>query len=448
MGHPIIDSSGLEENGKNQLEAALRNYYLKNDINRSRKVILLFTLPFLVFILNDYLFFGFSSVFGFLFAVRVFIISFLLLIWVKLGTEKSYKSYDRILFVGALATIACGGIINFTRPDNFLLHSIVTIVSVFVLYLAISLRTDYKIYLSSLMSGGEASIILVFSGNTETTVVYTLLISMFMANIIGAVGSREIHLHRKETFKEISRRRALQDSLEQQVQKQTKQLLETQSRLVKTERLAAIGELAGMIGHDLRNPLAGIKNAAYVLRKRQKNLDQVGVSMLDNIDQSVEHADSIINDLLDYSRDINLQLEEHSPKALIDYALLSVKIPSNISVKENTENFTLRADANKLHRVFVNLIKNAVEAMPKGGELEISNSRSKDYAVFAFKDTGVGMSEDVAAKIFTPLFTTKAQGMGLGLVICKRFVEAHKGEMSVESKLGEGTVFKLSLPLT
>jgi hypothetical protein len=214
LGHPIIGSSGLEANGKNQLETALRSFYLRNDINRSRKVILLFTLPFLVFILNDYLFFGFSSVFGFLLAIRAFIISILLLIWVKLRTEKSYKSYDRILFAGALATIAVGGIINFTRPDSFLLHSIVTIVSVFVLYLAISLRTDFKIYLSTLMTVGEALIILVFAGNTETSVVYTLLVSMFMANAIGAVGSREIQLHRKETFKEMSRRRALQDSLE------------------------------------------------------------------------------------------------------------------------------------------------------------------------------------------------------------------------------------------
>jgi PAS domain S-box-containing protein len=221
-----------------------------------------------------------------------------------------------------------------------------------------------------------------------------------------------------------------------------------QERYLKAERLAAIGQLAGMVGHDLRNPLAGIKNAVYVLRKKQGSfIGESGGDMLNTIDQAVDHADSIINDMLDYSREVNLQIEEYSSKALINYALLSLKVPNKIKIFEKTKDQQILVDANKINRVFVNLIKNSFDAMPNGGQLEISNCFEGGTARFTFADNGSGMTEDVVAKIFTPLFTTKAQGMGLGLAICKRFVEAHRGRISVESVPNKGTKFCVSLPI-
>ena len=95
-------------------------------------------------------------------------------------------------------------------------------------------------------------------------------------------------------------------------------------------------------------------------------------------------------------------------------------------------------DANKIERVFVNLIKNAFDAMPNGGTLEISSRQNNGNVEFTFSDTGNGMSEDVIAKIFTPLFTTKAQGMGFGLAICKRMIEAHGGKIQVERQPKQG----------
>lgn len=227
------------------------------------------------------------------------------------------------------------------------------------------------------------------------------------------------------------------------------QLLEAQSQLVKSERLAAIGELAGMVGHDLRNPLSGIKNASFLIRK--KNADRLGpdgLEMLAVIDQSVDRADKIVKDLLDYSREIHLDLEETSPKAIVNYVLLSVKVPNNVKIIDRTENEpSFFADTVKLERVFLNLIKNAFDAMPSGGTLEVESRKSGDKVEFAFSDSGVGMSEEVMAKIFTPLFTTKAQGMGFGLSICKRIVEGHGGALSVSSKLGHGTMFTVVLPV-
>ncbi len=230
--------------------------------------------------------------------------------------------------------------------------------------------------------------------------------------------------------------------LEDLVEERTKQLR-------SSERFAAIGELAGMVGHDLRNPLASIKNATYFLKKKQASfIGESGDQMLTIIDKSVDHANKIINDLLDYSRELHLELEEYSPKSLLDYLLLTIKVPSNIKLSVHAQDFPLMwVDQSKMERVFINLVNNAFEAMPGGGVLKIDTCQIGQNIEFAFADTGTGMPKDVITKIFTPLFTTKAQGMGFGLAICKRIAEAHNGKITVESIINKGTTFTVSLPI-
>jgi len=223
-----------------------------------------------------------------------------------------------------------------------------------------------------------------------------------------------------------------------------------EERLLKSERLAGIGELAGMIGHDLRNPLAGIRNATYFLRKKQAQfVGDSGLQMLAIIDKSVEYSNKIINDLLDYSREIRLDLETCNPKTLIDYILMTATIPKNIKISDNTDSsLHIMADTNKIERVFTNIIKNAIDAMSQsGGVLNISSSLNGNFAEISFSDNGPGMPPEVVSKIFTPLFTTKAQGMGFGLSICRRIIEAHGGSIRVKTELGKGTTFTISLPI-
>jgi len=225
---------------------------------------------------------------------------------------------------------------------------------------------------------------------------------------------------------------------------------ELEERLLKSERLAGIGELAGMIGHDLRNPLAGIKNATYFLRKKQGNfVGDSGLQMLAIIDKAVEYSNKIINDLLDYSREIRLELQIFKPKSLIDYILMTTAIPKNIKISDQSDSsLEIIADSNKIERVFNNIIKNAIDAMNRdGGVIEITSRQNDGKAEISFSDTGPGMPPEVVSKIFTPLFTTKAQGMGFGLSICKRIVEAHGGSISVKTELGKGTTFIVSLPI-
>ncbi|MFB3888032.1 MAG: PAS domain S-box protein [Candidatus Bathyarchaeia archaeon] len=236
--------------------------------------------------------------------------------------------------------------------------------------------------------------------------------------------------------------------LEKLVEERTRQLEQTQAKLVKSEKLAAIGELAGMVGHDLRNPLTSIKGAAYFLKaKYAKGFDETGKDMLSTIERSIDYSNKIINDLLDYSRDIKLQLLRTTPKTLVDSALSLAETPESIKITNTTaETPTLTADAGKMSRVFVNIIKNAFEAMPNGGELTITSREDDDAVDFTFQDTGIGMTQETVDKLWTPLFTTKAKGMGFGLPICRRIVEAHGGKITVESELGKGTAFTVKLP--
>jgi signal transduction histidine kinase len=238
-------------------------------------------------------------------------------------------------------------------------------------------------------------------------------------------------------------------TLEKKVAEKRKELEEANKKIIKTERMAAIGELAGMIAHDLRNPLTGIKNAVYLLKKRQGQVWRVSDrETLLAMDRAVDHSSKIINDLLDYGREINLDYEECSPKSLVISTLKGIIIPSQIKILEKVEETPkISVDTNKMQRVFTNLIKNSIDAIPNTGSIEIGSKHDSQNIEFSFSDNGVGMSKDVVQKLFTPLFTTKAQGMGFGLPICKRFVEAHGGKIEVESVLNKGTKFTIILPI-
>lgn len=236
--------------------------------------------------------------------------------------------------------------------------------------------------------------------------------------------------------------------LEAKIDLRTKELRETQELLLKTERFAAIGELAGMIGHDLRNPLTSIKNAVYLLRKKGVTIsEETYNSMLGIIENGIFHSDKIINDLLDYSKDFILDLKQTTIEKTLTTSLLMTQIPEKIKIKiDISPTIQIVADENKLGRVFVNIIKNAIDAMPTGGCLTIKGKQTLDLTEISFTDTGLGIPDEVMTKIFSPLVTTKAQGMGFGLAICKRIIEAHGGTVDVKTIKGAGTTFIISFP--
>jgi signal transduction histidine kinase len=239
------------------------------------------------------------------------------------------------------------------------------------------------------------------------------------------------------------------EHLEEKVEQRTQELRDVQRQLLKSERLAAIGELAGMVGHDLRNPLTGITGATYYLKtKYGSKMENKGKEMLEIIEKDIAYSNKIINDLLEYSREIKLEVTETSPKQVLKEALSFVPIPKNVQVVSSVwSRPKISVDIERMRRVFINIIKNAFDAMPNGGKLTITTKKVTDSLTFTFSDTGVGMSKETMSKLWTPLFTTKARGMGFGLPICKRILEAHGGKISVESDIGKGTTFILTVPI-
>ncbi len=212
-----------------------------------------------------------------------------------------------------------------------------------------------------------------------------------------------------------------------------------------SERLAAIAELAGMVGHDLRNPLQGIAGAAYLLRKNSLNPKERS-EILQVIDDCVRYSNDIVADLMDYSAEVRLKLDEAVPKSIIQAAIKSVKVPENVRLRDLSENHpTLRVDLDRMRRVCINILTNGIDAMPEGGEITIASKRSGDSIEIAFTDTGCGMSEKAMENLWKPLQTTKAKGMGFGLAVCKRIVEAHGGTIRAESSIGKGSTFTVSL---
>jgi signal transduction histidine kinase len=237
--------------------------------------------------------------------------------------------------------------------------------------------------------------------------------------------------------------------LEKKLDEANRNLKTMETKLLKTERLAAIGELAGLIGHDLRNPLQGIMGATHVLRTHAKEVaDAECIEMLNEIDDCIRRSDKIINDLIEYSQVIKLRPALTDPKSLCLGAIGQLTAHANVEVIDKTTTKpTLTVDDSIIQRAFAAIIKNAYDAMSYGGKLTIESRRDHENVVFTFQDTGEGMSEETLKRLWSPLFTTKAKGMGFGLPVCKRFVEAHGGRVSAETLLGHGSTFTVVLPI-
>ncbi|MFA7060052.1 MAG: ATP-binding protein [Pedobacter sp.] len=255
-----------------------------------------------------------------------------------------------------------------------------------------------------------------------------------------------------------------QQDLEQIVKERTQQLLDTQEDLVRKEKLAILGQLSGSVGHELRNPLGVMSNAVYFLKMVLADADETVKEYLDIIKNEIDNSLRIITDLLDFARTKAPRIKTVTARELTDESLGRCAIPENIDLQtEIPDNLPfLRVDPLQIGQVLQNLITNAVQAMPDGGALRVaalrissSNSKSKiqnskfieDFIEISVTDTGEGISPENMKKLFQPLFTTKAKGIGLGLVVCKNLVEANGGRIEVASESGKSTTFTVALPM-
>ncbi len=266
----------------------------------------------------------------------------------------------------------------------------------------------------------------------------------------------------------------LNEQLELKVSERTRQLLEAQEELVSKEKLATLGRLAGCVGHELRNPLGVMNNAVYFLKSVMTGADDTVGEYLDIIKHEIDISQRIITDLLDFSRTRPPQTRSVTVRELVNESLDRCEIPENVRLLTQLPDYLpcLRVDPLQMGQVFQNIITNAVQAMPAGGNLMIGarmaegpglkdqgsagpgsapetsdSGKEGAFLEISVEDDGEGITPENMKKLFQPLFTTKARGIGLGLVVSRNLTEANGGRIEVESCPGEGTVFVIALPI-
>jgi len=227
------------------------------------------------------------------------------------------------------------------------------------------------------------------------------------------------------------------------------QLLQMQERLLVSERLATLGQLSGNISHELRNPLGVIDSSLYYLKTKLKGTDEKVQEHLDRIKSSVGSATTIIESLLSLTRMKEPQLERLDLIATISYAITTSKVRATVNVIHDFSEpeVLVCGDSEQLCMVFQNIIKNAVEAMDGKGTLAVTVLRTTGEAEVSFADTGPGIAPENLDKIFQPLFSTKAKGIGFGLSIAKMVIERHGGTIEAKSESGKGATLIIRLPL-
>jgi PAS domain S-box-containing protein len=279
----------------------------------------------------------------------------------------------------------------------------------------------------------------------------------------GVCGITNDITRRKQAEEEVLQ---LNATLEQRVEERTQELRDAQEKLVRNEKLAVLGQMAGSVGHELRNPLAVISNAVYFLKMVQTDAPDKIKEYLDIIEKNVRISDKIVGDLLDFTRIKSLDRAAVSIPEVVHETLKRFPAPDNVQVEIEVPADLPRAYADPQHviQILGNLTLNACQAMKDGGKLtviceqlsvnsnQLSETTSLDtdhWILITVRDTGSGITPENMKKLFEPLFTTKTKGIGLGLAVCRKLIEANGGRIEVESDgvPGKGSVFSVYLPI-
>jgi len=250
--------------------------------------------------------------------------------------------------------------------------------------------------------------------------------------------------------------RKAHDELEIRVQERTAELLKANAekqqvleQLLRAENLAEIGQLAAGVAHEIRNPLAGIRGAIKVLRENKMD-SELQRPIMTEILERVDRLNMAVQDLLEYAKPMSLQKTKLQLSDVLDSTLSALlhdpRLQSVEILKDYRQSVDVETDVAIIERVFINIILNAAQAMNSSGKLQITLEGSDAAGVVSFQDTGPGIEPGILEKIFNPFFTTRSEGSGLGLALCKKYIEVLGGKIEVTTQLGVGTTFVISLP--
>ena len=404
-----------------------RQFFLASDISQSRIVVSLLVVGTGLFIINDYMSFGLSLTLYAVLALRLGLLVYGGLQLRYIGQAKSYHPYDIAVFRYLLAFVVGILAANFITTD-VMPEIIVIDAAVFVFFLAVPIRFIYQAIPSLALTLGEFLVIFITLAVWNSSEIYTAFFSLIFVNIIAFLASLQLHSYRWRIFQNFLERK-------------------------ETERLVAIGQTAGMIGHDIRNPLQAIVSELYLAKQAVSVSPHIAdkASALESIsliEEQTDYISKIVSDLQDFARPLKPEYSDVNLPQLVTSVFQTIKVPDNIMLKINVEGFPkIETDPTLIKRILTNLINNAIQAMPKGGNLELMACIKEGKAVIAVGDTGQGIPEEIKPKLFTPLVTSKAKGQGLGLAVVKRIVEALNGSITFESEEDKGTKFIIKLPI-
>lgn len=269
------------------------------------------------------------------------------------------------------------------------------------------------------------------------------LASVFLDTVEALHGRRQEVLSAQRQLSQVNQR------LEKRVEERTRELKQATGELVKAERLAAIGQMASIISHEIRNPLAVISNATRLIKMLVTSPDPKLAKQFGIIEAEIKQANSIISEVLGYARSRELILSTIDVNSYLREILNSYPIARHIKLQMNLEAETVRIkiDAEEIKQALRNVISNAVESMANGGTLTVGTRIGRKAVCIFVQDTGPGLTDEIRRKMFAPFFTTKARGTGLGLAVVGKAIARHKGKLFIKSELGQGTCFQIYLKI-
>ena len=269
-----------------------------------------------------------------------------------------------------------------------------------------------------------------------------------LLNVVGRAVEKKRLTDEKRRLEDEIKRHA--EELETRVAERTAELVETHKQLVAQERIAALGRAAAQVAHEVKNPLAGLLLYALHLKGKATNFSESEIYLVDKIVDTVNHLNNRVEQILGFARPVNLNVRSENLNAIINDVLellrpqlAANKVEARLSVGQEAY---VKVDQSSVRGALMNLILNAIEAMPQGGVLSITAEQTGETLRLEISDTGRGIAEEEAKKIFEPFYTTKPQGLGLGMPYAKRIIEQHGGTISLSSRPGDGATISIALP--
>ena len=308
-----------------------------------------------------------------------------------------------------------------------------------------------EVYIPVIMITGEPNLSLIpeiVRAGAYDFIAKPIVKDVLLTAVARAAEKKRLTDEKRRLEEEIKRHT---EELEMRVAERTAELVETHKRLVQQERIAALGRAAAQVAHEVKNPLAGLLLYSLHLKSKIEKQSQSEAVLVDKIVETINHLNATVERILGFARPISLTLHSGNLNQiardvleLLRPQIIANRIEVTLSLSEQAASAMI--DESSIRGTLMNLILNAVEAMPNGGRLSVTSYHAEETLHLEITDTGHGMSEEEAKNIFEPFYTTKEQGLGLGMPYAKKIIEQHGGTISVSSRLGEGTTISIALP--